>query len=230
MIPEHHYINRSNWLRAAVLGANDGILSTASIAIGIAAATSSRESIVIGAVAGIAAGAFAMAAGEYVSVSSQSDIEKADLAREQEELIKHPEEELHELAEIYVERGLNEALALQVAKELTAKDALEAHARDELGISDLTAANPLQASIASGVAFTLGGMLPVLVAVWGSLENMIVLQYVSSILFLGFLGALSAYTGGAPIGRAVVRIMFWGTLAMGATALIGYLFGLGFAL
>ena len=230
MIPEHHYINRSNWLRAAVLGANDGILSTASIAIGIAAATSSRESIVIGAVAGIAAGAFAMAAGEYVSVSSQSDIEKADLAREKEELINHPEDELQELAEIYVERGLNESLALQVAKELTAKDALEAHARDELGISDLTAANPLQASLASSIAFIVGGFLPVLVAVWGSLQNMIVLQYVSSTLFLGVLGALSAYTGGAPIRRAVIRIMFWGTLAMGATALIGYLFGLGFAL
>ena len=229
MREEHHYITRSNWLRAAVLGANDGILSTASIAIGIAAASTTRDPIILAAIAGLVAGAFSMAAGEYVSVGSQADTEAADMERERQELIAHPEEELEELAEIYEERGLNPALALEVAKALTEKDALVAHARDELGISDLTAANPLQAAIASGLAFTLGGMLPVLVTIFAPLQQMVVSQYISATLFLMLLGAISAKTGGSSILKAVLRLSFWGTLAMGATALVGYLFGIGFA-
>ncbi len=229
MREEHHFITRSNWLRAAVLGANDGILSTASIAIGIAAASTTRDPIILAAIAGLVAGAFSMAAGEYVSVGSQADTEAADMERERQELIAHPEEELEELAEIYEERGLNPALALEVAKALTEKDALVAHARDELGISDLTAANPLQAAIASGLAFTLGGMLPVLVTIFAPLQQMVVSQYISATLFLMLLGAISAKTGGSSILKAVLRLSFWGTLAMGATALVGYLFGIGFA-
>ena len=229
MREEHHYITRSNWLRAAVLGANDGILSTASIAIGIAAASTTRDPIILAAIAGLVAGAFSMAAGEYVSVGSQADTEAADMERERQELIAHPKEELEELAEIYEERGLNPALALEVAKALTEKDALVAHARDELGISDLTAANPLQAAIASGLAFTLGGMLPVLVTIFAPLQQMVVSQYISATLFLMLLGAISAKTGGSSILKAVLRLSFWGTLAMGATALVGYLFGIGFA-
>lgn len=224
---EHHYINRSNWLRAAVLGANDGILSTASIAIGVAAASATRDPIVLASVAGLVAGAFSMAAGEYVSVGSQADTEAADMERERKELIDHPEEELEELAEIYEERGLSSSLAMEVAKALTEKDALVAHARDELGISDLTAANPLQAAIASGLAFTVGGVLPVLVAFIAPLNMMVVSQYIFAIIFLMMLGAISAKTGGSSIIKAVLRLTFWGTLAMGATALVGYLFGLG---
>jgi len=192
---EHHYINRSNWLRAAVLGANDGILSTASIAIGVAAASTTRDPIVLASIAGLVAGAFSMAAGEYVSVSSQSDTEAADMEREKQELIDHPEEELEELAEIYEERGLSSDLAMEVAKALTEKDALLAHARDELGISDLTAANPLQAAIASGLAFTVGGILPVLVTLVAPLRIMVFSQYVFATIFLGVLGAISAKKG-----------------------------------
>lgn len=228
MRQEHHYITRSNWLRAAVLGANDGILSTASIAIGIAAASTTREPIILAAVAGLVAGAFSMAAGEYVSVGSQADTEAADMERERQELIDHPEEELEELAEIYEERGLSPALAMEVATALTENDALVAHARDELGISDLTAANPLQAAIASGLAFTLGGMLPVLVTIFAPLDIMVIGQYISATLFLMLLGAISAKAGGSSIMKAVLRLSFWGTLAMGATAVVGYLFGIGF--
>lgn len=227
MREEHHFVNRSNWLRAAVLGANDGILSTASIAIGIAAASTTRDPIILAAVAGLVAGAFSMAAGEYVSVGSQADTEAADMERERQELIDHPEEELEELAEIYEERGLSPALAMEVAQALTDKDALVAHARDELGISDLTAANPLQAAIASGLAFTLGGVLPVLVAALAPLNVMVVSQYVSATIFLMILGAVSAKTGGSSVMKAVLRLSFWGTLAMGATAAVGYLFGVG---
>lgn len=222
-----HYINRSNWLRAAVLGANDGILSTASIAVGVAAASTSREAIILASVAGLVAGAFSMAAGEYVSVSSQSDIEQADLKREQKALETSPEMELKELSEIYQERGLSKDLALQVAIQLTSHNALEAHARDELGISDLTAANPLQAAIASGIAFTVGGILPALVAITAPLGQMVLSQYISAIIFLIVLGITSAYTGGSRILPAIIRITFWGSLAMGATALVGYLFGVG---
>jgi len=210
-----------------VLGANDGILSTASIAIGVAAASVTRDPIVLASVAGLVAGAFSMAAGEYVSVGSQADTEAADMERERKELIDHPEEELEELAEIYEERGLSASLAMEVAKALTEKDALVAHARDELGISDLTAANPLQAAIASGLAFTVGGVLPVLVAFIAPLSMMVVSQYIFAIIFLMMLGAISAKTGGSSVMKAVLRLTFWGTLAMGATALVGYLFGLG---
>jgi len=221
---EDHYVNRSNWLRAAVLGANDGILSTASIAVGVAAASDLRDPIVLASVAGLVAGALSMAAGEYVSVSSQSDIEASDLEREKKELEEMPEEELLELAAIYEDRGLDKATALKVAEQLTAHNALEAHARDELGIHDLTKANPLQAAFASAIAFLIGGSLPLLVSLFAPLKNMITWQYVSAILFLATLGALSAKVGGSNISSAVLRITFWGTLAMGITATIGYLF------
>lgn len=222
---ENHFVNRSNWLRAAILGANDGILSTASIIIGVAAAATTRESIVIAGIAGLVAGALSMAAGEYVSVSSQSDIETADLKREQQELDEYPEEELQELAKIYSNRGLTPELSLEVAKQLTQHNALEAHARDELGINDISQAKPLQAAFASGAAFIFGGILPIIVAFYVELNHMIVLQYSFSILFLAFLGAVTAKTGGSSVWKSVVRITFWGTLAMLFTALIGYLFG-----
>ncbi|PCJ65195.1 MAG: hypothetical protein COA58_10040 [Bacteroidetes bacterium] len=222
---ENHYINRSNWLRAAILGANDGILSTASIVIGVAAASSLREPIILAGLAGLVAGALSMAAGEYVSVSSQSDLEAADLKREEQELIDFPEEEEHELAKIYIQRGLTQDLAQQVARQLTEHDALGAHARDELGISEITQANPFQAALASGAAFIFGGALPLLVAFLAPVKTMILLQYVFAIVFLALLGAAAAKAGGSLIWRAVVRITFWGTIAMGITALIGYLFG-----
>ena len=224
MKSEHHYITRSGWLRAVILGANDGILSTASIVIGVAAASSSRESILIAGVAGLVAGALSMAAGEYVSVSSQTDIETADLERESLALEEFPKEELIELAKIYEERGLTSSLALEVAEQLTKHNALEAHARDELGINEITQAKPLEAALASGVAFTFGGALPILVAFFGAVNRMIYLQYVFAILFLIVLGVLSAKAGGSSPVKAVVRITFWGTLAMGITALIGYWF------
>lgn len=222
---ENHFVNRSNWLRAAILGANDGILSTASIIIGVAAAATTRESIVLAGIAGLVAGALSMAAGEYVSVSSQSDIETADLKREQQELDEYPEEELQELAKIYSNRGLTPELSLEVAKQLTQHNALKAHARDELGINDISQAKPLQAAFASGAAFIFGGILPIIVALYVELNHMIVLQYSFSILFLAFLGAVAAKTGGSSVWKSVVRITFWGTLAMLFTALIGYLFG-----
>lgn len=226
---EKHYINRSGWLRAGVLGANDGILSTASIIIGVAAASSTREPILIAGVAGLVAGALSMAAGEYVSVSSQTDIEKSDLEREQQELIDTPEEELVELAKIYEERGLTATTALEVAQQLTAHNALEAHARDELGINEMTEAQPLQAALSSGVAFTVGGFLPVLVAFFAPLEYMEYIEYVFAIIFLAILGFIAARAGGSRKLKAVLRITFWGTLAMGITALIGYLFNVNMA-
>lgn len=221
---ENHYINRSNWLRAAVLGANDGILSTASIAIGVAAASINREPIVLASVAGLVAGALSMAAGEYVSVSSQSDIEKADLEREKQELITMPEMELHELAKIYIERGLDEKTAIEVAKQLTAHDALGAHARDELGINDITQAKPLEAALASGASFIFGALLPVLVSLFIPLKQMVLWQYLFAIVFLIILGIIAAKTGGSNVVKAVMRITFWGTIAMGLTALVGYMF------
>jgi VIT1/CCC1 family predicted Fe2+/Mn2+ transporter len=224
--PEDHYINRSNWLRAAVLGANDGILSTASIAIGVAAASTTREPIVLASVAGLVAGALSMAAGEYVSVSSQTDIEQADIERERVELEEIPEQELNELTRIYEERGLKPDTAAQVAKELTAHNALEAHTRDELGINEVTKANPLQAAFASGASFVAGGVLPLLVSLFFPLKGMVIAHYVFATLFLALLGAASAKTGGAPFLKPVLRITFWGTIAMGLTALVGYLFGL----
>ncbi|MGO4911882.1 VIT1/CCC1 transporter family protein [Leeuwenhoekiella sp. W20_SRS_FM14] len=224
MQTEDHYAHRSGWLRAAVLGANDGILSTASLIIGVAAASTTREPIILAGVAGIVAGALSMAAGEYVSVSSQSDIEKADLEREKNELETMPNEELHELKRIYIARGLTEATALEVAKQLTAHNALEAHARDELGMHEITQAKPLQAAFSSGAAFTVGGGLPVLVAFIAPVAYMEYIQYASALLFLIVLGAVAAKTGGSSMFAAILRITLWGTLAMVATALIGYLF------
>jgi len=224
---EKHYINRSNWLRAAILGANDGILSTASIIIGIAAAkNTTSELVVLTGVAAIVAGALAMAAGEYVSVSSQADIEKADLEREKWELEEMPELELSELAKIYRKRGCDEDLALEVAKQLTAHNALEAHARDELGINEITEAKPLEAALASGAAFIFGGALPLLVGFLAPLDKMVYLQYIFSMLFLIALGIGAAKIGGSSVSKAVIRITFWGTIAMGITALIGSFFGI----
>lgn len=222
---EKHYGSRSGWLRAAVLGANDGILSTASIVIGVSAGSATQENIVLAGVAGLVAGAFSMAAGEYVSVSSQSDIETADLKREEQELRETPDEELEELAKIYENRGLDKELSKQVAHQLTAHNALEAHARDELGINEITQAKPLQAALSSCGAFAFGGILPVIVALLAPLKGMEYVQYFSATLFLIVLGTISAKAGGSNIKKAVLRITFWGTIAMGMTALIGYWFG-----
>ena len=222
---DNHFIHRSNWLRAAVLGANDGILSTASLAIGVAAASEIREPIVLATLAGLVAGALSMAAGEYVSVSSQTDIENADIEREKQELKEMPDIELQRLAEIYEKRGLKKETALTVAKELTEQDALGAHIRDELGLNEISQAKPIQAAFASGAAFTIGGILPLLVALFMPLQNMEYYLYGFATFFLIILGALAARTGGSSIGKAIIRITFWGTIAMGLTALVGYLFG-----
>lgn len=220
-----HYIHRSNWLRAAVLGANDGILSTASLAIGVAAASSTREPIILATFAGLVAGALSMAAGEYVSVSSQTDIEKADIERERKELENTPELELKILTKIYEDRGLKKETAKQVAKELTDFDALGAHTRDELGINEVSKANPIQAALASGASFVFGGILPLAVVYIFPLKTIELYIYISSILFLIILGAFAAKTGGAKIMNSIVRITFWGTITMGITALLGYIFG-----
>lgn len=222
---EDHYVMRSGWLRAAVLGANDGIISTASIAVGVAAASATREPVILASVAGMVAGALSMAAGEYISVSSQADLEKADLARETMELREFPETELKELADIYVSRGLTPDLAQQVAIQLTKHDALGAHARDELGIHDDYLANPLQAALASGAAFTVGATLPVLVVLFAPLPHMVPVQYAATLLFLMLLGAVAARTGGSSVRLGILRVCFWGTLAMAGTAFVGYLFG-----
>ncbi len=225
MKKEEHYLIRSGWLRASILGANDGILSTASIIIGVAAASTTREPIVLAGVAGLVAGALSMAAGEYVSVSSQTDIESSDIEREKKELKEMPEAELKELALIYEERGLTAELSLEVAKQLTQHDALGAHTRDELGINHITKARPMQAAFASGAAFIFGGTLPVLVALFIPVKPMIYWQYVLATLFLIILGAVAAKAGGSSVKKAVLRISFWGTVAMGVTAYIGHLFG-----
>ncbi|MBZ4035310.1 VIT family protein [Flavobacterium sp. 17A] len=222
---ENHYINRSGWLRAAVLGANDGILSTTSLVIGVAAASATREPILLAAVAGLVAGALSMAAGEYVSVSSQSDVESADLTREKAALETMPDEELEELTEIYIQRGLDKELAGLVARKLMAHDALAAHARDELGINEITQANPLTAAFASAVSFIVGGTLPLLTAIFAPIKDMVFFQYGFSILFLAFSGILAAKAGGSNTFKAVLRICIWGTFAMAASALVGYLFG-----
>lgn len=222
---EEHYVHRSNWLRAAVLGANDGILSMASLTAGVAAASVSRETIILASLAGLVAGALSMAAGEYVSVSSQTDIEKADIKREKQELKDSPKEELKLLTQIYINRGLQRETALQVAKEMTANDPLEAHVRDELGINEQNSANPIQAALASFLAFAVGGLLPLLVAIFAPLDNMEFVIYGTSILFLVILGYVSAKAGGAPPGRAIIRLVFWGTIAMGITIYVGHLFG-----
>jgi len=225
MAKEEHFVNRSRWLRASILGANDGILSTASIIIGVAAASTTREPIVLAGVAGLVAGALSMAAGEYVSVSSQADLEKSDLEREAIELKETPEAELLELAKIYQDRGLEKELSLKVAEQLTAHNALEAHARDELGINDMTHAKPIQAAFASGAAFVFGGALPVIVAFMIPAHQMVYLQYMFAMIFLIVLGIFAAKTGGSNVTKAIIRITFWGTIAMGITAFIGSLFG-----
>ena len=222
---DSHYIHRSNWLRAAVLGANDGIISISSIAIGIAAASMTREPVILATVAGLVAGALSMAAGEYVSVSSQTDTEKSDIAREALELEEMPEEELQILAEIYEKRGLKKETAHQVALELTEKDALAAHVRDELGINEISQSNPIQAALASGASFCIGGILPLVTILLTPLDYMEYTLYGTSILFLIVLGVISAHIGGSSIMKAILRITIWGSLAMGLTALVGYLFG-----
>jgi VIT1/CCC1 family predicted Fe2+/Mn2+ transporter len=222
---DYHYIHRSNWLRAAVLGANDGIISISSLAIGVVTASTTRETIVLATVAGLVAGALSMAAGEYVSVSSQTDIEKADIEREKKELEEMPDEELNILAQIYMKRGLKKETAMQVARELTEHNALEAHIRDELGINEMTQANPVQAAIASGTSFAFGGVLPLLIVLFAPLKGMEYWLYGFTIVFLMILGAVSAKTGGSNIQKAILRITIWGTLAMGISALVGYIFG-----
>ncbi len=222
---ERHLVARIGWLRAAVLGANDGIVSTASLIVGVAAANASRADILLVGVAGLVAGAMSMAAGEFVSVSSQSDTEQADLARERGELASDPEHETEELAGIYAKRGLDPVLARQVAQQLMLKDALGAHARDELGISEFTSARPVQAAFASAITFAAGASAPLAVAALCPERPLIVAVSAASLLFLALLGALGAKTGGAGLWRAAGRVTFWGALAMAMTAAIGALFG-----
>jgi len=222
---DSHYIHRSNWLRAAVLGANDGIISISSLAIGVAAASSTREPIVLATVAGLVAGALSMAAGEYVSVSSQTDTEKADIERETKELKEMPQEELNILAQIYEKRGLKKETAMQVAIELTEKDPLGTHIREELGINEISKANPIQAAIASGASFTVGGIMPLLTVLFAPVNRMEYWLYGFTIIFLVILGAISANMGGSNIKKAILRITIWGTIAMGLSALVGYIFG-----
>lgn len=222
---DNHYINRSNWLRAAVLGANDGIISISSLAIGVATASITRDPILLATTAGLVAGALSMAAGEYVSVSSQTDTENADIERERQELIDMPEDELRILAAIYEKRGLKKSTSLLVANEFMKKDALGAHVRDELGINELNQSNPVQAAFSSGAAFTVGGLLPFLVTIFAPVQNMEYFLYGFTILSLIILGAVSAKTGGSSIKKAVIRIVIWGTIAMALTALVGYVVG-----
>jgi VIT1/CCC1 family predicted Fe2+/Mn2+ transporter len=222
---EIHYADRIGWLRAAVLGANDGIVSTASLVVGVAAASAVRSNILIAGVAGLMAGAMAMAAGEYVSVSSQADTEKADLAREKKELATDYESERHELASIYEKRGLDPALAIKVADQLMDHDALMAHARDELGLNEIHTARPMQAALASALTFSGGAALPLLVVLFAPANLMIPLVAVCALFFLALMGVLGAYLGGANIWVAALRVTFWGLLAMLATALVGKLFG-----
>jgi VIT1/CCC1 family predicted Fe2+/Mn2+ transporter len=220
-----HRTQHVGWLRAAVLGANDGIVSTASLVVGVAAAEAGRSGVLIAGVAGLVAGAMSMAAGEYVSVSSQADTEKADLEREKAELAQDQEQEVLELAQIYRKRGLDEGLAKQVAVQLMEHDALGAHARDELGISDIMTARPLQAALASAATFSIGALLPLLAVVLAPEQRIAPLVAVTSLLSLAGLGALSARVGGARVWVATARVMFWGALAMAVTALVGRWFG-----
>jgi VIT1/CCC1 family predicted Fe2+/Mn2+ transporter len=222
---EQHFTDRIGWLRAAVLGANDGIVSTASLVVGVAAASAGRSEVLVAGVAGLVAGAMSMAAGEYVSVSSQADTERADLARERGELATIPELELDELTNIYVARGLEPALARQVAEQLTAKDALTAHARDELGISEVMTAQPVQAAFASAATFAVGAALPLIVVLLAPESLLVMAVSITSLLFLALLGVISARTGGAPVLKAALRVTFWGALAMALTAVVGALFG-----
>ncbi len=223
--PELHRTQHIGWLRASVLGANDGLISTSSLIVGVAAAQTAREPVLLAAVAGLVAGALSMAAGEYVSVSSQSDTESADIERERRELATQPDEELAELAAIYVGRGLTPALAAEVAAQLTAHDALGAHARDELGLSHVTRARPIQAALSSAAAFAVGAALPVLLVWLAPLAGLSTLVTATSLALLAILGGVAASLGGAPVWRGALRVAFWGAVAMGATALVGKLFG-----
>lgn len=223
--PENHLVERIGWLRAAVLGANDGIVSTASLIVGVAAAAAKPSDILIAGVAGLVAGAMSMAAGEYVSVSSQSDTELADLARERKELTDNLEFEREELAQIYVKRGVDHELAVKVADQLMAKDALGAHARDELGISEITTARPIQAALTSAATFAIGAAMPLLMVVVSPTDKLVTIVSVASLAFLALLGAVGAKAGGANIITAMARVTFWGALAMALTAGIGALFG-----
>lgn len=222
---ERHRSHHTNWLRAAVLGANDGIISTASLIIGVAAANSTHQTVLLTGLAGLIAGAMSMAAGEYVSVSSQADIESADLAKERLELASDHESELKELTNIYIARGLKADLAHQVAIQLTEHDALGAHARDELGINDIMSAQPLLAAASSGAAFTVGALLPLIVTLLSPLDQAIIIVGITSLVLLAILGGVAASVGGANIYIGVTRVTFWGALAMAVTALIGNLFG-----
>ncbi len=223
--PEIHYTQHVGWLRAAVLGANDGLISTSSLVVGVAAAQTARGPVLLAALAGLVAGALSMAAGEYVSVSSQADTERADLSRERRELASEPERERSELAGIYEARGLTPDLAHQVAEQLMAHDALGAHARDELGLSEVTRARPLQAALASAAAFATGALSPVLLVWWIPLVHLSWWVVLSSLILLAALGAVAARLGGAPLLRGMVRVTFWGAVAMGCSALVGRLFG-----
>jgi vacuolar iron transporter family protein len=222
---ERHYSQRIGWLRAAVLGANDGIVSTASLIVGVAAASADRHAVLIAGVAGLVAGAMSMAAGEYVSVSSQADAESADPARERRELETNEAWERDELARIYVDRGLDAALAQQVATQLMAHDALAAHARDELGLSEIHRARPVQAAIASATSFAAGAVLPIILAALAPVKGMVVLVAAGSLGLLALLGGLAARAGGASELMGAARITFWGALAMGLTAAVGAAFG-----
>jgi VIT1/CCC1 family predicted Fe2+/Mn2+ transporter len=222
---ERHVVTRLGWLRATVLGANDGVLSTSSLILGVASGHASHESVLIAGVSGLVAGAISMAAGEYVSVSSQADSESADVGRERRELGEDPANEQKELTGIYIERGLDSALALQVADQLMAHDALGAHARDELGISAMTRARPIQAALASGAAFSIGAILPLAVAIVTPADEMAQAVTVASLLCLALLGVVGAKAGGSTMWKAAIRVLFWGALAMAVTAGIGSVVG-----
>ncbi len=225
MQPESHLVDRIGWLRAAVLGANDGIVSTASLIVGVASAAAKPSDVLIAGVAGLVAGAMSMAAGEYVSVSSQSDTEHADLARERKELSENVEFEREELAQIYINRGVDDELARKVADQLMAKDALGAHARDELGISEISTARPVQAALTSAATFAVGAAMPLSMVLISPADALVPVVSVASLAFLALLGAIGAKAGGANIFKATARVTFWGAMAMALTAGIGTLFG-----
>ena len=222
---EHHLSHRSNWLRASVLGANDGLISTASLMTGMVAAQPEFNTLLLTGISALVGGAISMAAGEYVSVSSQADTEKADMEMERRELALHPEEELKELTEIYQDRGLTPELAHEVAKQLTAHNALDAHMRDEISISEESFANPLQAAFSSAASFAIGAAIPILVILLLPLNTLLITLIISTLIGLGLLGYISAKLGGAPIRPAVMRILIWGVIAMGVTGIIGKLVG-----
>ena len=223
--PERHYLTRIGWLRAAVLGANDGVLSVASILVGVAAGGADAQHLALAGTAALVAGALSMAAGEYVSVSSQADTERADLAREEAEIAADPRAETRELAMIYVRRGLDRQLAMQVAQQLMARDALAAHARDELGITEISSARPVQAALASAASFAAGGVLPLTAAVLAPMAGVLLAVVATALVVLAVLGALGARTGGAPLGPAAARVLFWGVAAFAVTFAVGRLFG-----